>query len=148
MYLLCRYGYKTWEWRYGLRSYFYPGVFALVYKVLGVLHMDSRLLLVSIFKIIYASRLKVHLHWAKANANSFVTLNLILYEPILKWCWFRLRPQTETPLYTVERAVRILLCCHQKNKEKMGLSPILSIIHTTTIGTMLNFKGGNNRHVL
>ena len=26
----------------------------------------------------------------------------------------------------------------------MGLSPILSIIHTVTIGSMLNFNGGNN----
>ena len=28
----------------------------------------------------------------------------------------------------------------------MGLSPILSIIHTVTICTMLNIIGGNNRH--
>ena len=30
----------------------------------------------------------------------------------------------------------------------MGLSPILSIIHTLTIGTMLNFNGCNNGHGL
>ena len=30
----------------------------------------------------------------------------------------------------------------------MGPSPILSIIHTVTIGTMLNFTGGNNGHGL
>ena len=30
----------------------------------------------------------------------------------------------------------------------MGPSPILSIIHTFTIGTMLNFNGGNNGHGL
>ena len=29
---------------------------------------------------------------------------------------------------------------------KMGPSPILSIIYTVTIGTMLNFNGGNNEH--
>ena len=28
--------------------------------------------------------------------------------------------------------------CHENNGEKMGPSPILSIIHTVTIGTMLN----------
>ena len=33
-----------------------------------------------------------------------------------------------------------------KIMESMGLSPILSIIHTVTIGTMLNFNGGNNIH--
>ena len=30
----------------------------------------------------------------------------------------------------------------------MGLSPILSVIHTVKIGTMLNFKSGNNIHRL
>ena len=30
----------------------------------------------------------------------------------------------------------------------MGPLPILSIIHTITIGTMLNFNGGNNGHWL
>ena len=30
----------------------------------------------------------------------------------------------------------------------MGPSPILSVIHTVTIGTMLNFKGTNNGHGL
>ena len=29
--------------------------------------------------------------------------------------------------------------CHQNNGEKMGPSPILSVIHTFTIGAMLNF---------
>ena len=28
----------------------------------------------------------------------------------------------------------------------MGLSPILSVIHTGTIGTMLTFNGGKNEH--
>ena len=47
--------------------------------------------------------------------------------------------------------IRFLLCvryCHQNNGEKMGLSPILSIIHTITTGTMLNFNCDNNRHGL
>ena len=30
----------------------------------------------------------------------------------------------------------------------MGPSPVLSIIHIITIGTMLNFNGGNNGHGL
>ena len=34
--------------------------------------------------------------------------------------------------------------CHQSIGEKIGPSPILSVIHTVTIGTMLNFNGGNN----
>ena len=38
--------------------------------------------------------------------------------------------------------------CHQNNRKKMGSSVFLSIIHTITIGTILNFNGGNNGHGL
>ena len=37
---------------------------------------------------------------------------------------------------------------HQNNRQKIHLSPILSIIHAVTIGTMPNFNGGNNGHGL
>ena len=30
----------------------------------------------------------------------------------------------------------------------MGPSPILSVVHTVTVGTMLNLNGGNNGHML
>jgi len=43
----CSYGYLTWEWHKGLRGYTYPTVFAVVYKLLGILHIDSRTLVVS-----------------------------------------------------------------------------------------------------
>jgi len=36
----------TWEWRNGLRGYIYPTVFAVIYKLLGILRMDSRTLVV------------------------------------------------------------------------------------------------------
>ena len=38
--------------------------------------------------------------------------------------------------------------CLQRNGEKIGLSPIRCIIHTVTIGTMLNYNGDNNGHGL
>ena len=37
---------------------------------------------------------------------------------------------------------------HQINGEKMGLSPILAVIYTVTIGTTLNFNSGNKGHRL
>ena len=37
---------------------------------------------------------------------------------------------------------------HQNNGEKVGLSPILSVIQTVIIGTVLNFNGSNNGHRL
>lgn len=43
---VCRYGFLTWEWRKAIRSYLYPFLFALLYKILDILHLDYRLLLV------------------------------------------------------------------------------------------------------
>ena len=40
------YGYLTWEWLEGLRSYVYPLLFAAQYQILAWLHLDNRLLLV------------------------------------------------------------------------------------------------------
>ena len=38
--------------------------------------------------------------------------------------------------------------CRQNYGEKIDISPILSIPHTVTIGTMLYFNGGNKGHGL
>ena len=43
-----RYGYLTWEWKAGIRSYIYPLIFTTMYRVLYVLNIDYAVLLVSI----------------------------------------------------------------------------------------------------
>lgn len=35
-----RYGYITWEWQEGLRSFLHPSIFALLYKILQVTNLD------------------------------------------------------------------------------------------------------------
>ncbi|CAI8611283.1 unnamed protein product [Vicia faba] len=35
------YGHLTWEWKQGIRSYFHPLIFLPLYKILGLLHLDS-----------------------------------------------------------------------------------------------------------
>uniref|UniRef100_A0A0E0JKE4 Mannosyltransferase n=1 Tax=Oryza punctata TaxID=4537 RepID=A0A0E0JKE4_ORYPU len=35
------YGHLTWEWKRGLRSYLHPFIFAALYKILSLLHLDS-----------------------------------------------------------------------------------------------------------
>lgn len=49
--ICCSYGYLTWEWHNGLRGYMYPTMFAVIYKLLGILHMDSRTLVVSMLHV-------------------------------------------------------------------------------------------------
>lgn len=41
------YGYLTWEWEKGIRSYVYPMIFTILYKFLGILHLDTANLIVS-----------------------------------------------------------------------------------------------------
>ncbi|XP_066366754.1 mannosyltransferase APTG1-like [Miscanthus floridulus] len=35
------YGHLTWEWKRGLRSYLHPLIFAALYKILALLHLDT-----------------------------------------------------------------------------------------------------------
>lgn len=73
------YGYLTWEWKNGIRSYLYPLIFAVFFKFLAIFHMDSRFLVVkgphlvqgifAAFGDLYTYRLSVRLsglkvaHW-------------------------------------------------------------------------------------
>jgi phosphatidylinositol glycan class B len=41
------YGYLTWEWQESIRGYTHPLLYAGLYKVLALLHVDYALLLVS-----------------------------------------------------------------------------------------------------
>lgn len=41
------YGYLTWEWEKGIRSYVYPIFFTILYKILAIIKLDIPTLLVS-----------------------------------------------------------------------------------------------------
>ncbi|XP_039626202.1 GPI mannosyltransferase 3 [Polypterus senegalus] len=49
-----KYGYLTWEWTQGLRSYLYPLFFASIYKVLHLLNKDTVQLLIITPRIVQA----------------------------------------------------------------------------------------------
>jgi len=49
------YGYQTWEWRYGLRSYVYPAFIATIYRLLALLHLDTRILLIKLPQLMSAA---------------------------------------------------------------------------------------------
>ncbi|KAK9210514.1 hypothetical protein WN944_002885 [Citrus x changshan-huyou] len=42
------YGHLTWEWKKGIRSYLHPMLFALLYKILAFLHLDTPFFMVNI----------------------------------------------------------------------------------------------------
>lgn len=49
------YGNLTWEWSYGLRSYLYPSMFSLVYRLLACLGLDYTVMLIYIPRVIQAA---------------------------------------------------------------------------------------------
>ena len=42
----------------------------------------------------------------------------------------------------------VLLIVISNNRDKMGSTPVLWVVHAVTVGTLLKFNGGNNRHEL
>lgn len=47
-----RYGYMTWEWKRGIRSYLHPMVFAFLYKLLQVTGLDTPYIMVSFWNFL------------------------------------------------------------------------------------------------
>lgn len=45
--LAFNYGYLTWEWRVGIRSYIYPFALSIVYKALELIKLDQTILFVT-----------------------------------------------------------------------------------------------------
>lgn len=90
-----RYGYLTWEWKEGIRSYFYPAIIAVVYKILGILHLDY----VSV--LIYAPRVMQALLSAYADYRFYVWNNewkwsLCLITTSWFWCYMGTRTLSNT----------------------------------------------------
>ncbi|KAK7488449.1 hypothetical protein BaRGS_00020234 [Batillaria attramentaria] len=50
--MVFNYGYLTWEWQAGIRSYAYPLLFATLYQVLRILGLDNRLLLIKMPRLL------------------------------------------------------------------------------------------------
>ncbi|KAF0298627.1 GPI mannosyltransferase 3 [Amphibalanus amphitrite] len=48
------YGYKTWEWKEGIRSYLFPMMIAAIYKILQLLGLDYKHVLVIIPRLLVA----------------------------------------------------------------------------------------------
>ncbi|XP_044756159.1 GPI mannosyltransferase 3 [Coccinella septempunctata] len=48
------YGYLTWEWEKGIRSYVYPVFFTILYKLLAILQLDTATLIILLPRILQA----------------------------------------------------------------------------------------------
>ncbi|KAF2892045.1 hypothetical protein ILUMI_14128, partial [Ignelater luminosus] len=97
------YGYLTWEWILGIRSYIYPLIIAFIYKFLEVLHLDYVEALIYFPRILQAS-LSAYAdlcfyQWCK-------TKKWAAFSIVTSWFWFYTSSRTiinslETALTTI-----------------------------------------------
>ncbi|XP_013111842.1 GPI mannosyltransferase 3 isoform X2 [Stomoxys calcitrans] len=85
------YGYLTWEWVYGIRSYVYPMLIAGVYKLLALLRLDTAQWLVIVPRILQAtlsaySDYRFFIWTGKKKWGLFLT--------IASWFWFYMGSRT------------------------------------------------------
>ncbi|XP_076889169.1 mannosyltransferase APTG1-like [Bidens hawaiensis] len=76
------YGHLTWEWTKGIRSYLHPMLFAVLYKVLSVLHLDTPLFMIK------APRLFQSLFSAFGDLYLFKLSNVLYGSHVAQWALF------------------------------------------------------------
>ncbi|XP_030649969.1 GPI alpha-1,2-mannosyltransferase 3 [Chanos chanos] len=111
--MVFNYGYETWEWKEGIRGYFYPFIFAVLYKILHLLNYDTVQLLVFLPRVVHA------LLAAFVDVKLY-SLILTLENPdVAKWTylcqlcsWFTWYCCTRTLTNTMETMLTALALCY------------------------------------
>ncbi|KAL1285248.1 hypothetical protein TPS_08878 [Trichinella pseudospiralis] len=103
------YGYLTWEWANGLRTYFYPCIFAFLYSLVASAGLDN-----TIF-FIYSPKLLTFLLSCFADWRLFKFVQLLYGDRVasstllLYWCnWFQFYCVPRTLLNSAELALVII----------------------------------------
>ncbi|KAK1549848.1 hypothetical protein Q3G72_008903 [Acer saccharum] len=76
------YGHLTWEWKEGIRSYLHPMLFALLYKILAILHLDFPWFMVN------APRLLQAIFSAVGDLYLYKLSNALFNDRVAKWALF------------------------------------------------------------
>ncbi|KAK3221606.1 hypothetical protein Dsin_008631, partial [Dipteronia sinensis] len=73
------YGHLTWEWKEGIRSYLHPMLFALLYRILAILHLDFPWFMVN------APRLLQAIFSAVGDLYLYKLSNALFNDRVAKW---------------------------------------------------------------
>ncbi|XP_020115189.1 GPI mannosyltransferase 3-like isoform X1 [Ananas comosus] len=76
------YGHLTWEWKQGIRSYLHPLLFALLYKIMAFLRLDTPLFMVK------APRLLQAVFASVGDLYLFKLSKLVFNEHVARWALF------------------------------------------------------------
>ncbi|XP_017560514.1 GPI mannosyltransferase 3 isoform X1 [Pygocentrus nattereri] len=111
--MVFKYGYETWEWKEGIRGYSYPLLFALLYKILDLLHYDTVQLLILLPRVLQA------LLAAFADAKLYDLVRRWESPDVAKWTyfcqlcsWFTWYCCTRTLSNSMETTLTVLALCY------------------------------------
>ncbi|KAF4383844.1 hypothetical protein G4B88_016277 [Cannabis sativa] len=120
------YGHLTWEWKKGIRSYLHPLIFALFYKVLALLGLDTPLFMVK------APRLLQSMFSAVGDLYLYKLSVIVFGERVAKWTlfaqltnWFMFFCITRTLSNTLETVLTLVSLyywpCLRPSSDKLPL---------------------------
>ncbi|XP_076914903.1 mannosyltransferase APTG1-like [Bidens hawaiensis] len=127
------YGHLTWEWSKGIRSYLHPMLFAILYKILSILHFDTPLFMIK------APRLFQSVFSAFGDLYLFKLSHVLFDGHVAQWAvsfWFDLKANRLKlpPLFV------ILTTCFITRSIVLGLTFLLDrLMYGSWVLVPLNF---------
>ncbi|XP_062224342.1 mannosyltransferase APTG1 [Phragmites australis] len=85
------YGHITWEWKRGLRSYLHPFIFAALYKILALLHLDTPWFMVMaprLLQSVFASIGDLYLYKLSKLIFNGQVAQWTLFSQLINWFMF------------------------------------------------------------
>lgn len=119
------YGYLTWEWTHGIRSYLHPAIIAAIYKLLAALQLDTVELLV------IAPRLLQALLSATADYRLYRWSNnskWTLFLTSISWFWFYTGSRTLTNTVEASLTAIALSLYPWRGAERTGFIWLLALL--------------------
>ncbi|CAN6271138.1 unnamed protein product [Urochloa humidicola] len=85
------YGHITWEWKLGLRSYLHPLIFAALYKILALLHLDTpwfMVMLPRLLQSVFAAFGDLYLYKLSKHIFNVQVAQWTLFSQLVNWFMF------------------------------------------------------------
>ncbi|GLH01717.1 Mannosyltransferase [Gryllus bimaculatus] len=129
--IVFHYGNITWEWQEGLRSYIYPSIFAVLYKVLQFFEMDTLHMMVMAPRFLQACISIVSdayfCNWVSREVPGAGGLAIFAVSS----AWFWLFCSTRTLINTIETSLSVIALYYYpwpEEKSKRSSAPFLALV--------------------
>ncbi|XP_014230783.1 GPI mannosyltransferase 3 isoform X1 [Trichogramma pretiosum] len=96
------YGYLTWEWRIGIRSYLYPFLISILYRIVNFLNLDDAIVVIYLPRVFQA----LLSAYAEYKFYTWTGSKLALFNLWINWYWYYCA--TRTLINTFEACLTII----------------------------------------